>query len=201
MTLPNKQAYCQARGYELEVKDFTEQFPRISPAGEFVMCAPIKHILRKHNDSTWVFYTGADHVFTNFSKRLDEIPDSNFHFVVSADFNSLNAGSFFVRNSILGRAILEAMCASAPIYDSHVWLEQQWLIEMTTHTHFKNFIQKVPNRTFNSYPPGAYGPTHVLDSLGQNGEWHDGDLMVHFPGWDMAKRINFAKEYLAKVTQ
>ena len=164
------------------------------------MCAPLKHILRNHNEDTWVFYTGADHVFTNLSKRLDEIPDPKFHFIVSADFNSLNTGSFFVRNSVLGRATLQSMCAAAPIYESHGWLEQQWLIEMTTHTHFKNFIKKVPNRTFNSYPPGAYGPTHVLDSLGENGEWHEGDLMVHFPGWDISTRIKFAHEFLSKVT-
>ena len=197
LTLPNKRAYCEKRDYGLVVVDFAPgNVPRITAEGEFPMCRPVRDALR---NSSWVFYTGSDHVFTNFSKRLEDIPDQSFHFVVSADFNSLNTGSFFVRSDILGLAILGAMCASAPVYESHGWLEQQWLIDMTSSTYFKNFIQKVPNRTFNGYPPGAFGPQHVLDSLGEDGEWHAGDLMVHFPGFAMETRINFAKEYLSKV--
>ena len=60
-------------------------------------------------------------VITNPNIKLEKFTEGARHFIAAADLNAPNAGSFFLRNSPLGRAFLDTMCAASPIYKLSGW--------------------------------------------------------------------------------
>lgn len=57
-------------------------------------------------------------------------------------------GSYFIRNTVEGQAIIKSMCAAMPIYRKHDWKDQQFIID-ARKGHFGRFIQLTPQHFFN----------------------------------------------------
>lgn len=197
LTLGNKEAYCAHQGYPFVVKTgWYEDIMDGNRAGQhanktfhqalvemqgLMKCGMLRQMLRRFPKCSWVFITETDMVITNPNVRLETFTEATNpppkHFIASADLNAPNAGSFFLRNSVLGKSFLDMMCAGTPIYKSHGWAENQFFIDMWRTLHFKETTMTVlPQRSFNSYD------WPHLDILGTEGLWQDGDFMVHFAG-------------------
>ena len=59
-----------------------------------------------------MFHVDADVVITEPNVKLETFTADAKHFVAAADLNAPNAGNFFLRNSQIGKAWLNMMCAS-----------------------------------------------------------------------------------------
>jgi hypothetical protein len=116
-------------------------------------------------------------------------------------WNGINNGMMMVRNSEQGRAYLEMIMSLLPKYRDHPGVEQQVMID--TFDEWKHIIKIVPQRTFNSacFSDGAHrgAYTTTLDTLGTDGQWEQGDFVMHWPGQDPALRVMLARKYINQV--
>jgi hypothetical protein len=117
-------------------------------------------------------------------------------FVITVDINGINAGSFFVKNSIKGKNFLIDMLNSI----TRCAHEQQFIQEAHASQKYNDTISVYPQKIFNSYAYHIYNNyPSGLDAYGNNGRWEYGDFIIHFPGIDFNNRIALANEYLDKV--
>jgi hypothetical protein len=190
MTLPNKERYCKKHGYPLLVTTKFSVDLDLYNIGGLVKCFHLRDAFHRFPNSSWVYIVDTDHVITNLDIMLESFTDDAFHFVACADLNAPNAGSFFVRNSELGKAFLNTMCASIPLYKTHAWFENELILELWKFTYFKTIMKVLPQRNFNSYP------SVTTDLLGTDGLWQRGDFMLHFAGTDYGFRMREIPKYL-----
>lgn len=156
-------------------------------------------MLRKSDfspETRWFWWTGTDTLITNFNKNIADVIDDKYHFVISTDCNGINADSFLVRNSPEAKFYIDYIWSIREKYLNHPsgWYEQQAIIE--TYNQFKSIIKIVPQRHMNSYDYiGLYPWCKPYDLLGVYGQWQHGDLLIHWPGTSLNKRIELAKRY------
>jgi len=195
----NKKLYAERHGYSAEVKVWNSR--GIPPGWEKML-----HIKELFEDPTkkidWAWVTGCDSLITNFDKPITDIIDNNYHFIISQDINEMNADSFLIRNSPEGNEYLNAILEKSgdalfmnhpPI--GHGRFEQGAMVD--TYEEWKHLIKIVPQRTFNSYDY-SYLPWQPpqLDKTGNNGNWMQGDLLIHFPAMTLSRRIKYVQHYM-----
>ena len=201
VTLPNKLQYCRKHGVPLisHADTYVDENGVVASVraalGDrqgLLKCGLFREVFRRFPNCSWAFHTDTDVVITNLSVPLSKFTDGAKHLVAAADLNAPNAGSFFLRNSEYGRAALDMMCASTPLYKRHGWAENQYLIDMYRTLHFKATVMTVlPQRSFNSYD------YQTTDILGTAGQWQPGDFMVHFAGVHFTEKLRLARRYAA----
>jgi hypothetical protein len=192
----NKVPYCIKHGYPLIVKtDNWHATPLMGYEKAFV----IQTAFADYPDCEWVFFSECDTFITNMDIKLEDIiKDEQKHFVITTDINGINAGSFFVRNTVEGRGYIQAMIDSIGRF-AH---EQAFIIDSyfgsRTHT---DIISLYPQRIFNSYDYYIWGDAYPsgLDYFGNNGRWAPGDFMIHFPGCSLELRLQLVHTYSSKV--
>lgn len=188
----NKVPYCQRHGYPLIVK--TDDWHNI-PLG-YEKAYLLQTAFANYPDCAWVFFSECDTLITNMTTKLEDIVrDESKHFVITTDINGINAGSFFVRNSVEGRGYIQAMLDSIGKFEH----EQAFIIDsyFGSQTH-KDIISLYPQKTFNSYDYNIWGHTYPsgLDYFGNNGRWEYGDFIIHFPGTSLSHRLSLVDQYL-----
>jgi hypothetical protein len=72
------------------------------------------------------------------------------------------------------------------------WFDQQCVID--TYVTYKDIIKLVPQRTMNSYDYKMYG-VDGIDMLGNDGQWQQGDWVVHWPGLNNQLRVQLAQSF------
>eukprot|EP00760_Papus_ankaliazontas_P028503 PhM_4_TR3748/c1_g1_i2/m.55911 len=185
MSFRNKLAYAQHHGY-----DFIVEGPELVERSRDVCWSKIPMLQRWLPHYDWVMWIDGDAFFSNFDITLESIV-SRFgefahsdrsdvplkDFIVAKDFNGINLGVFFIRNSEYSFSLLETMWTT-PRSKWHPWQEQSALMALlndadTTRVHTPHFSFPA-QRAFNSYPGEfAYG-----NKLSQ---WQKGDFIAHFP--------------------
>lgn len=205
VTWANKVAYCEKWGYDavhFPVGERDEFSKANEGSNHFFGFAKIQNVLDTllTDNYEWVFFSECDAMVTNFDKRLEDIADNRFHALISSCFNGVNAGNFMVRNTLEGRAYLLYILSERSNYRTRGWAEQQVMIDSLDR--FKGIVERVPQRTFNSYDELLYqlhNIQHRNDSFGQSGLWQPGDFHVHWPGLNLDQRLKLASEYSAKI--
>jgi hypothetical protein len=147
----------------------------------------LQDIMRDNPDVEWFWWLGTDTLITNFNTKMEDHIDSNYHFVIGEDGNGMNADSFFIRNTIEGRAYIDWIVNNADHYDPHYFREQQAMIESYSMPEWQPIIKIVPQNRFNSHDcwPNRVG----VDKFGERGWWEPGDFVVHWPGSSMETRL------------
>jgi hypothetical protein len=131
-------------------------------------------------------------------KLEDIVKNEQKHFVIPVDVNGINAGNFFVRNTVEGRNYMQAMIDSIGRFEH----EQAFIIDSyfysKTHT---DIISLYPQRSFNSYDYNIWGDAYPygLDMFGNNGRWSPGDFIIHFPGKSLEDRLLLSDKYSLQV--
>ena len=196
----NKKLYCARHNYPLiaKVGDFSSDYPI-----HFDKMSLILDAFEENQEIIWAYWLDCDALITNLEVRLESIIDDNYHIIIATDWNGLNTGSFLVKNSIEGKNWLKFIYEQRfiELYQDHPWHEQLAIIN-----HFQEFshlFKIVPQRTFNSYDFDFYqllsGTDYPrFDKLGTNGQWKEGDFVVHFPGLQNNDIIKYIKNYLEK---
>ncbi len=119
--------------------------------------------------------------------------DGRAHVVFCGDRGApLQADSFLVRGSPQGAAYLRDILDQWRIYQRHVWVENQAMIDL----RFKHaaITALLPQHRMNSFEYKLFhhmGPWYKdgLDCYGNRGDWKPGDFLVHWPATSLAKRL------------
>lgn len=188
----NKVDYAAKHGYKAIAK--TAHFS--SEAVHFDKFVHILHTLNKNPDLAWVWWLDNDAMITNYDRRIEDIIDDSYDIIIATDLASINTGSFFVKNSENSRVWLEDMISKRKDYiNDKKWFDQQCVID--TYVTYQDIIKIIPQKLINCYDYRMYnaGPN---DMLGINGQWEQGDWVVHWPGLNNSLRIQLAKEF-AKI--
>lgn len=220
----NKRIYCERHGYQFFKK--TNGFSGKNLGFEKLIV--IRDILL-NNDLDWIYWCGADTMITNYSIKLEDLIDDNYNFIISCDVWDWNADSFLIKNDKKSIAFLDKIISkydeyidkdhNAKFQNAYLkdgcrikWGEQAAIIEECKGNFFShdikpeylNFIKEVPQKTMNSYLYFYY-PTSFhqkgLDYKGRNGQWSEGDFLVHLPGMPNDQRVSFALQLIKIVKE
>jgi hypothetical protein len=193
----NKVPYAELHGYAYCCK--TEGFEHF-PLG-FEKIYLLRDLMSSYPYLDWLWWTGCDAMITNFTIKVEDRIDNNYHLIIATDCNGINSDSIFVRNSAEGRAYLDYIISVLPKYRTHVWYEQQALIDSLEIEEYKKIIKIVPQKLINAYDYRLYPECQPVDKSGENGQWEPGDLLIHWPGKSLSHRIHMAQYYSTVVVK
>lgn len=188
--------YCEQWGYPYHViNDFEGKPPGFAKIDNMLA------ICNENPEVEWIFWKDMDGLVTNFTTRIEDIVDNNYHVMLTTWWNGINNGMMLVRNSEQGRAWLSMIMSKLPEYANHPVQEQQVMID--TFEEWKHIIKICPQRAFNAacFSDGAHrgAYTTTKDTLGTDGQWQPGDFVMHWPGQDPYLRLALARKYLPQV--
>jgi len=171
----------------------------------------VKEVMETHPEYEWIWWTGTDSMITNFAVRIEDRIDNDYHFMVTVDVNGINADSFLIRNTPEGMLILDGIIEFEEESLKHWDGEQRamaWLLGLpvtaapwpiSTHIPIKEEYQSIvkitPQRFMNSYNYQFYHYTDHRDKFGVNGNWEQGDWLIHWPALSLEDRIKLTEHY------
>lgn len=201
MTMPNKIEYCERHGYSAAL---------VTQVGKYLGYDKIHLIdgLLLSNKYDYVYWCDNDTLFTNFNKKIEDLIDDEHDFFICTDSaKHINAGVFIVKNSEGGRGYInhiKELMYKIPT-QFRFGEEQTALLHSYKDSKFIDRIKIHPQRAMNGYPyieVRNSDPATCFDELGTDGNWKDGDFMIHLPGFfpDFYDRLLVHMEhYLTRV--
>ena len=146
----------------------------------------------------WLWWTGCDLMITNFTTKIEDKIDNNYHMVIATDCNGFNADSILIRNSPESRAFWAMVGEVVPTLYWH-WEGEQKVIK-DTYPQYKDQIKVVPQREINAYNYDTYnGAYPSFDYLNTDGNWKSGDWVIQWPGLALDVRLKLAEYYSTQV--
>lgn len=211
----NKRKYCEKHNYDLIIQ--TKNFHH-SHLG-FAKIGLVLELL-KSNKYDWIYWVGSDTMITNYDIRLSDLIDDNYHFIISYDIWDFNSDSFLIKNSPEAIKYFDNIWNLIPEYidnqgnakdfglrlpdgGGRAWAEQGAMIDLyNNNPEYRNIIKPMHQKFMNSYLYDIYPSAwhqKAKDCKGNNGQWSEGDFLVHWPGIDNNKRFNLAIQFLSLV--
>lgn len=189
----NKIPYCERYGYQCSY----EPLRGVGHPGQLQKVEMINREL-ENPELEWLWWTGCDLMITNFTIKIEDKIDNDYHMVIATDCNGFNADSILIRNSQESRDYWKMVGEVVPTLHWH-WEGEQKVIK-DTYANYKDQIKVVPQREINAYNyeiyNGAYPP---FDYLNTNGNWQQGDWVIQWPGAALEDRIKLAKHYTTLI--
>jgi hypothetical protein len=186
ITDKNKKDYCERHGYGFHCKTDIKFDKMVG----FEKIPVVLNAFKEHPEYEWLLFAEADTMITNFTTKIEDLVNNDYHFIVAVDVNDINAGVFLVRNSEEGRGYLQMILDSKPNYLDN-WQAEQAVIQDTCK-QYPNVVKIVNQRYFNSFDYKIYHYTDHRDCLWQDGNWQQGDFIIHWPAVDQDNRIKLA---------
>lgn len=174
------------------------------------------NVMLKETDNQWLFWMDTDALFMNMQINLSQLlvgVAEDDVIVIAADAEGLNAGTFFIRNTELGRQFCQDWLQKR----SDFLYEQQALSTMYNDAVTRSGqLCHTPGQADLNHPSGvqacidkkaprfhllrlcAIGPWGGLEWKRGRGYYLDGfymygDLLVHFAGNDKATKLELMK--------
>jgi hypothetical protein len=195
----NKVPYCERHGYKLFVK--TNNFSPTIPEIMFDKFRYHLEVLENNPEIEWTWWLDCDAMITNFQTTLEQWCDPDYQCIITVDRYNLNAGSYFLRNTLESKNYFKYLLSLEQEYLDKKWAEQQAMID--TIEQFQSIIKIHPQRDFNSFDYDYYyqdhGNTHDWDLFGNNGNWQLGDFVCHYPAIRYQEKIRLASEIMKKI--
>lgn len=160
----------------------------------------LKQMMELNPEVDWFWWTGCDTMITNFTTKVEDKIDNAYDIIIASDCNGINSDSFLLKNSAKGKEWIDRIWASEPIYKSHHWFEQQSMIDLI-ESDFKECTKIVPQRYLNAYNTAIYSNQPSTDLFGNDGTWHVGDWLIHWPGLSLPHRLQLASYYATQVVK
>ena len=185
----NKYKYCEKNGYNFHVK--TEDF-KLGYGFEKINF--ILQLFERYNYE-WIYWCGCDTMIMNFTKKLEDFIDNNYHFIISKDCHDINADSFFIRNSKEGIEYFKFILSQHDKYKGDCWQEQRVMIHNENVEPWRSYTKIVPQYEINSYLYENYGRRHSHEQ----GQFVSGDFLLHLPGMNLEQRLRICSEKIKEV--
>lgn len=215
----NKEEYASIHGYGMyaRTEDFATQGPNGLMTG-FEKIYIAKDVLTENSEFKWIWWTGTDTMITNFSTKIEDRIDNNYHFIICSDVNGINADSLLIRNSPEALDFLDRILELQDEVSSF-WDTEQRAIgkllgfpgtgdpgwptgkDLIVNERYRNIVKIVPQRYMNSFNYKLYHYTDHRDKLLVNGNWSFGDWLIHWPACSLDMRVqlfNFYKDQIVR---
>ena len=158
-------------------------------------------------------------MITNMEVRMEDRVMNQYHFIVGADVNGINADSFLVQNTPEGRAIIDDMLSveeecmkhwdteqramaivlGLPVTASPDWPEPGPIVLNEKYT---GIAKVVAQKYMNAYNYSIYREyLDHRDKTGVNGNWSYGDWLIHWPALSIPQRIELFHAYMPLVVR
>lgn len=132
-------------------------------------------------DVLWVL--DLDTLITNPEIRFTDFVDFKHDIFICKDVNGINAGSWIIRNTEASRRFVETIVNN---FDApHEQILMNRYLDMVK-------VKYLPHPSINSYKYELYD---YGEKTHEEGQWQEGDLLLHLPGLSLEKRIEIFKEY------
>lgn len=215
----NKTEYAVMHGYGMyaRTEDFATRGSNDLMTG-FEKIYIARDVLLENPEFDWIWWTGTDSMITNFSIKIEDRIDNNYHFIICSDINGINADSILLRNSpkclnFLDK-ILELQDEVKNFWDTEQraigklldlpgtgdpgWPEGQ---DLVIKNQYKDVVKIVPQRYMNSFNYHLYHYKEHKDKLLQNGNWQPGDWLIHWPAVSLQGRIQLYNQYKEHIVR
>lgn len=219
----NKVLYAQKYnyGYFSKYDHWVTRLPNGVMSG-FEKFHMAKVILETYPQYKWIWWTGTDSMITNMQIRMEDKIDNDYHFMMSVDFNGINADSLLIRNSEEGRSFINDVLAVEKEYETYWDCEQRalavllgvptsderWVASSTVKVcdKYASVAKIMPQKYMNSYNFDLYHQYHPQsqnnkDKMDYIGNWTKGDWLIHWPATNLDLRIDLANYYMTQVVE
>jgi len=172
ITRPIKVRYAAKHGYRDFVK--TEGFlnlPGVHPSFEKVFY--LSELMNDNPDIDWFWYSGCDCLITNTDIKLEDLIDSDYHFIVTKDDHGINGDVFFIKNSPEGREYMKHL---EDPHDSNT--EQGHMWDDEHNPKWRAITKYISQNKMNSYDLKWYPHKAQRDQLGGRVAWQPGDFLI-----------------------
>ena len=194
----NKVIYCEKHGYKIFAKTTNFSEGRHAFFDKLRFCY---EVMDSNADVSWIWWLDCDAVITNFNKKIEDFCDSNYICAISIDCNSMNNGSFFMKNCEMSKEFLKKSLE----YESEEELphpdfdNSAWNLAFASDPKYKDHFKIHRQRDFNSY--NYFWRSHdMVDGLGELGQWQPGDFVIHYAGiWPNERRMPLIQEAMNTV--
>ncbi len=136
----------------------------------------------RYYDIIWVL--DLDTLITNPSIPFTDFTDDEHDIFITKDINGINAGSWIIRNTEASRKFV------ATIVDNFDEPHEQIL--MNKYLHMVD-VKYLPHPSINSYDYNQYNGFGLAVPAHDQGQWKQGDLLLHLPGLTLEQRIEIFK--------
>ncbi len=172
----NKRAYCQRHGYDFIYCEESLDLSR------HIYWSKILLVLKTFENPNykWVVWLDADTLIMNQDIPLEDLIDEKYHFLIAKDWNGINTGVFFIRNSEWSQKLLTQAYGHTEFL-SHIWPEQMSIAAELQQPEFGSHTKIFPQRVFNSYS------IEKISSL--TSTYQPGDFLLHFA--DQKGKLNY----------
>jgi len=150
----------------------------------------------------WLLYIDSDAIITNYDQALEvfiQAMETQGQIIgICDDCNGPNAGVLLIKNCPETRRLFDLVRWQAypdqlPFTDQ--LSEQAALLYWMGQVLKPEQVARYAQRVFNSYLYDLYGGRYHYPQ----GEWADGDLVLHLPGVDNATRVRVFKEFIKEL--
>lgn len=167
----NHRRYCLRHGYSFVCETSGFDTSRKPPWSKILFL--LKHMSR----FDWVLWLDADTLIMNPAIPLQSFLADDADMIISEDWNGINAGVFFLRNTPWSIDFLERIWNQTDFLD-HGWQEQAAMRHLLSISALdRRHVCLVPHTRFNTYLP----------------EYRQGDFLLHFAG--IPDRLTFMRKY------
>lgn len=188
LSLNDKQEYCDRHGYDFHT--ITQTVP-----GRDAAWAKLPGILALLHRYDWVVCLDLDTVIYDHDVRMEEFLDPDHDVILGLDYNGINSGVLFLRNSTWSRALLAEAWTLTNEPMSHIWWEQSALMRLFKNEGVRNHVKYCPQMYFNSYI--SFDKSVEMEENGGRGPF-----IVHFAGvsekWDILPRFHAQRRNIKK---
>jgi hypothetical protein len=147
----------------------------------------------KHSDCDWVWFMGADTIIMNQTIDVRQYIDDNFNFIIAQDFNGLNNDSCFYKNTPQTIEFINRTIHHLSVQPN------DWFAQTEARKDMPDLkIKIVPQKLFNCYLYDT-DPAYAGYPRNLEGDYKDGDFILHFPAMCNNHREELFKQYLPKV--
>lgn len=189
-------AWCKERGY-VYLPHYIEDH-----AGRHPCWTKIRLINQNLHSFDWLFYIDSDAIITDRDQALEgyihamELQGQIIG--ICDDCNGPNAGVLLVKNCPDTQRLFRLVrWENYPDQLPHTdqLSEQAALLHWMRQTLKPEQVARFAQRVFNSYLYDLYNGRYHYPQ----GEWCDGDLVLHLPGVDNATRVRVFKEFIKEL--
>lgn len=204
--LQNREPYCARHNYRSVMKRFQTMS---STFAGYDRMEWLYELMQNASEDDWFWCLGVDAMIMNWLIPAEKFTKGDHHFIATRDVNveCVNGDSYMVRASNEGKAMILKL-----ISERHRWssgaAECLALSEMVQEKPWGDYIKIVPQREINAYDYNLYGPnlgappgarSELIERLAREGQFQDGDFVIHWPAVPLKTRLRLAAEYMGKV--
>ena len=191
LVLPVWEEYAKKHGYKLTTE--TLPWDTHKKHYSFTKTEAVYKKLVSISKHDHLFVFDLDMLPTNLNVEIEDSwrPYDDKHITLTSDINGLNSGAYIIRQGDVAQYWLSTICALHKVTTS----EQHAMWEL--EEMYRPVTKYLPHPSINSIPYDLY-PDYGRKTIEQ-GQWDNGQLLMHLPGMDMAKRIETFQNALPHI--